>query len=57
MFGKFSLVHVSELCLAVCNNLYGHIGVFPEAKKIYTVLLGSKKIDKNLGGRLELLTS
>ena len=54
MFGKFSLVHVYELCL---DNLYGHIGVFTEAKKIYTVLLGSKKIDKNLGGRLELLTS
>ena len=40
-----------------CVNLYGHIRVFNEAKKIYIVLMSLEKIDKNLGGQLEILTS
>ena len=36
------------------GDLYGHIRVLNEAKRIYKVLLSSEKIDKNLGGRLEL---
>ena len=39
------------------GNLYGYAGVVNEAKLIYLVLLASKKIDKNIDDRLELLTS
>ena len=31
--------------------------VFNEAKRIYIVLMSLEKIDKNLGGQLEILTS
>ena len=34
-----------------------YVGVVNEAKLIYLVLLASKKIDKNIDDRLELLTS
>ena len=38
-------------CFKLCGNLYGYVGVFNEAKRIYIVFLSSKKIHKNLGGR------
>ena len=39
------------------GNLYGYVDVVNKAKIIYKVLLASEKIEKNLGGRLELLIS
>ena len=40
-----------------CGHPYGRIRVFNEANRIYISLFSSEKINKNLGGRLELLTS
>ena len=49
-----------DMCLNCAKlfsrHVYRYVGVVNEAKIIHLLLLGSKKIDKNLGGRLELLT-
>ena len=59
MFGKVSLLHVTALCQAVLlvEIFTDYVAVVNEAKIIYIEPLASKKISKNFGGHLELLTS
>ena len=40
-----------------CGNLYRYVGVFNETKTTFLVVLATTRIDKNHGGRLELLTN
>ena len=64
IYSQLQCSHIYQIFLAnliyatlFCGDLYRHIRVFIEAKRIYIFLLCLEKIYKNLGGRLELLTS